>query len=258
MTAVEFLLNYFSDRSSNLPKLCHNLDYQFNDYSLLVTAMTHRSALNELLQKFPDPKHQNLISELNWNEKLEFLGDSVLSLSTSSMLWNTQNLNNEGDLTLARAALVKESSLFEIAKLCEVNNCLIVGSSLIKAGNNNLKSSVLANAVEALFGAIYLDSGFDQTKSIIKKIYYNWLGDSFDPALLNDHKSVLQEYTQKHYNLLPTYHLVQQTGPDHNKNFIIECRIKDLVMGVGSGASKKKASQQAALNALSKDFTNLE
>ena len=256
MSASQLLLSYFVEAQSKLENLCNNINYQFNDFSLLVTAMTHRSALNELHQKFISPHHRNIINSLPWNEKLEFLGDSVLSLSISTILWNTKRLGSEGDLTLARSALVKESSLLEVAKIYHLESTLIIGNSLNKS-QTGVKSSILADALEALFGALYLDSGFDKTTEIIEKMYYSWLGDSFDPALLNDHKSSLQELTQKHFNIVPTYHLIEQTGPDHNKNFVIECRIKGKCVGIGAGPSKKKASQNAALNALSNDFASL-
>jgi ribonuclease-3 len=215
-----------------IDSLIRGIGYQFNNAALLAQALTHRSFA------------------ANNNERLEFLGDSVLNFIIAHQLFNRFNKLPEGDLSRLRAALVKESTLSEIA------SSLNIGESL-KLGEGELKSegwkrpSILADALEAIVGAVYLDGGFAAAEALVLKLYEQKLAN-IDPKIIDkDAKSQLQEYLQGKKIELPEYGVVSIEGEAHAQTFKIECVIQKLhISTVGEGTSRRIAEQQAAQLAL--------
>lgn len=226
-------------------KLCQSLDYQFNRNELLVEALTHSSLISEIKRAKSWDKRR-----LVWNERLEFLGDSVLGLSISSALLAKPEGFPEGVLSKIRAALVSEASLAEHARRIELGEFLLLGSGEDKSGGRN-KDSVLADALEAVFGAIYLDSGFEAAQAIILRLFEAKLSSKLSQLIQKDYKTRLQEFMQAMYKQTPEYKIADKHGPDHDSSFIVEVSFKDRLLGIGKGSSKKQASQDAAKKALS-------
>ena len=206
--------------------LQERIGYTFSDPALLLTAMTHPSAM----------RADNY-------ERLEFLGDAVLELAVSEMLYLRDLSAPEGVLTKRRSRAVCSESLAGLARKYRLGECLILGNGELKSGGAD-KPSILENAFEALMGAIYLDSDFDTVKSIISDL----LADVAQNV--TDYKSMLQEYIQHRKNAELTYHLTEKTGPQHNPSFSVSVRIGGEECGCGTGKSKKQAEQNAARAAL--------
>lgn len=216
------------------------LGYSFKDIRLLEKALTHRSYINEAP---PSPKQSN--------EVLEFLGDAVLNLAISQLLCQKFPQAHEGILSKQRASLVKKSTLVQVSKELHLEEYLLLGKG--ERLNADLKkSSILANAYEALVGAIFMDSGFDQALEMIRSHFKPYLQGETVLSLFDDYKSVLQEYTQKAYGLSPQYKVLREIGPEHKKRFQASVIIRGEVKGIGWGESKKAAEQEAAKNALEK------
>lgn len=215
-----------------------NLGYEFKNKELLALAMAHSSYINE--RRFA--KHQS-------NERLEFLGDSVLSVITSEYLYRNYPSLPEGRLTKIRAAVVCTRSLSMLARKLEIGKMLLLGRGE-KLTNGAEKDSILENAFEALIAAVYLDSDIDT----VKKIFIPMLEEEIEIAgkgLLNkDYKTALQEIVQKNKEDILEYIQVSESGPDHNKTFAYEVRLDNNVIGRGEGKSKKDAEQAAAKEAL--------
>jgi len=213
------------------------LEYTFRDRSLLSEALNHSSYANE---------HRS--AGICSNERLEFLGDSVLGFVTAEFLFKTYGNLPEGDLTRMRAALVCEQSLFEVAKLLELGRHLKLGKGE-EAGGGRERQSILADAVEAVFAAVYLDSGMEEARKLIVRVLL-----SRAPAAeeRRDYKTTLQEIIQRKSGQQLTYHMVEESGPDHNKTFVFEVRLNGAEAGKGRGHSKKEAEQNAAKDALAK------
>jgi ribonuclease-3 len=208
------------------------LGYTFKDTALLQQALTHRS-------------HSSL-----HNERLEFLGDSVLNCVVASLLFERYNKIDEGDLSRLRANLVKQQSLYEIAQRLELSQFLRLGEGELKSGGFR-RPSILADTLEALFGAIFLDSGFDAACKVIRSLYIPIL-DTVDPKTLGkDAKTLLQEFLQAKKLALPQYNVVATHGAAHNQEFEIECLVPKLEIQVfGSGGSRRAGEQAAAKRAL--------
>ena len=208
------------------------LGYQFNDTALLRQALTHRSA-NE--------RH---------NERLEFLGDAVLSQVVADYLYRKFPDADEGQLTRARAALVKKETLAVVARHHELGTYIVLGDGERKSGGWR-RESILANTFEAVIGAIYLDRGFDVVTDAIKTWYGEVLSD-FDPLVTHkDPKTRLQEYLQGLGEALPHYDAVAVSGPAHDQCFTIECRVDILSQAVtATGKSRRAGEQRAAELAL--------
>ena len=225
-------------------KLCSNLGYQFEDKSILRQALTHKSHLSSETEK----------NSIN-NERLEFLGDAILDLIISEMLMDNYPKLEEGSLSKFRASLVSESGLKKQALALNLGNCLLLGRGEEITGGRN-KASLLANTFEALMAAIYLDSrdkfGIKIISSIIHNLFKTHLPNDAKNFITRDFKSELQEHVQKNYGIASTYKLVDETGPDHEKEFTMAVFIKEKEYGRGKGTSKKIASQIAAENALLK------
>lgn len=209
------------------------LHYQFKDESLLNSALTHRS-----------------YSKGDNNERLEFLGDSVLGLVISEHLYRRAEQAAEGALSRLRASLVKEDALARVARDIDLGDYLRLGGGELKSGGFR-RASILSDAMEALFGAIYLDSGFSQCKKTILFLYQDYLVTLPTQTDLKDPKTTLQEYLQGRKLDLPEYEVVDTEGKSHNQVFTVACHIRQLdIQATGKGSSRKKAEQMAASTAL--------
>ncbi|MDQ7968153.1 MAG: ribonuclease III [Oxalicibacterium faecigallinarum] len=216
----------------DLTLLQTRLGHTFKDAVLLQQALTHRS-------------HSGV-----HNERLEFLGDSILNCVVASLLFDRYTKIDEGDLSRLRANLVKQQSLYEIAQRLELSHFLRLGEGELKSGGFR-RPSILADTLEALFGAIYLDAGFDVARDVIRALYIPIL-DSVDPKTLGkDAKTLLQEYLQGKKIPLPQYNVVATHGAAHNQEFEIECLVPKLDIQVfGTGGSRRAGEQAAAKLAL--------
>ncbi|KMQ80995.1 Ribonuclease III [Candidatus Burkholderia pumila] len=208
------------------------LRYEFRNAELLLQAMTHRS------------------HSATHNERLEFLGDSVLNCVVAVLLFQRFSKFDEGDLSRVRANLVKQQSLYEIAQALNVSEGLRLGEGELRSGGFR-RPSILADTLEAIFGAIFLDGGFDAAFTVIKRLYTPVM-DHIDPRTIGkDAKTLLQEYLQGHKIALPTYTVFATHGAAHNQQFEVECSVPKLDVKVsGSGASRRAAEQAAAKKAL--------
>ena len=209
----------------------NNIQYTLKDISLLELALTHSSYANE--SKTP----------MAYNERLEFLGDAVLQLVTSEKLY-TENTNMpEGKMSKQRAALVCEDALAEYSKQIDLGSFIFLGKGEENTGGRE-RPSVLADAFEAVIGAIFLDGGIEPAKKFIRR----FLDDA--RLVVQDFKTVLQEIIQKNPGERLSYVVVGEDGPDHDKSFTVEVRLNSNSIGTGVGKSKKQAEQQAAKEAL--------
>ena len=213
------------------------LQYAFADPSLLSEALNHSSYANE---------HRG--AQVSSNERLEFLGDSVLGFVTAEFLFKTYGKLPEGDLTRMRAALVCEQSLYEVARELELGQHLKLGKGE-EAGGGRERQSILADATEAVFAAVYLDGGMEKARELIYRVL---LSRAPKAEERRDYKTTLQEIVQRKSGQVLTYHMVGESGPDHNKTFEFEVRLNDEGIGRGCGHSKKEAEQEAAHCALNK------
>ena len=204
------------------------LDYQFSDVRLLRQALTHRSA--------PGAN----------NERLEFLGDAVLDFVISDVVYRSHPQSPEGDLSKLRASLVKDTSLGELALQLGLGEHLILGSGERKTGGHR-RESILADALEAIFGAVFLDAGFDAAVEIIENAFGHRLREFPDVEELRDPKTRLQEWLQGRQRGLPIYELVSVSGQAHKQQFEITCTVTDFDFSAkGSGTTRRKAEQKAA------------
>lgn len=216
-----------------------NIGITFKDSELLTLAFVHRSYLNEA-------KHMHTS-----NERLEFLGDSVLSLVTSHFLYINYPAYPEGTLTNIRSSLVKTTSLRDISKSLGLGELLFLSHGE-EASGGRTNPSLLADVFEALLGAIYLDQGINAAKKFLETYLFPHAKGIIDTKSYIDYKSLLQELVQQDSRISPTYHVVKSEGPDHSRVFWVEARVARSVLGAGSGKSKQEAEQNAALAALEK------
>jgi ribonuclease-3 len=203
-----------------------SLHYEFADARLLNLALTHRSAPGDN------------------NERLEFLGDAVLDFVISEVLFRTHPLAPEGDLSRLRASLVNDGALAEIAGQLGLGEHLHLGGGERKTGGHR-RDSILADALEAIFGAVYLDSGFDAARQVIERAYGSRLHEFPDVEELRDPKTRLQEWMQARQMGLPDYELLQVTGKAHKQTFEVQCSVAETT-STGSGSTRRNAEQQAA------------
>ncbi|MCL1073642.1 ribonuclease III [Shewanella dokdonensis] len=216
----------------NLPRLCRTLGYEFKDLALLEQALTHRSAAN---------KH---------NERLEFLGDSILSVIISDKLFHQFPKVTEGDLSRMRATLVRGDTLAKMAKEFKLGDYLTLGPGELKSGGFR-RESILADAVEAIIGAIYLDSDLEVVRGLLLHWYEQRLQMIKPGEGQKDAKTQLQELLQGHKKPLPEYQVLKVEGEAHDQTFTVECRVAELAAVVtGTGSSRRKAEQQAAAQVL--------
>ncbi len=218
-----------------LEELEKRIGYEFEDKVLLKQAITHSSYTNE--QK---------INKLGHYERLEFLGDAVLELVSSDFLYHSFPGETEGNLTKTRASMVCEPSLAFCARDLELGKFMLLGRGEESTGGRN-RDSITSDAMEAVIGAIYLDGGIEPAKAFINKFI---LSDLEDKQLFFDSKTTLQELMQRDLKKEFKYVLVEESGPEHEKQFVVEVQMEGTVLGKGSGRTKKSAEQHAAYEAL--------
>jgi ribonuclease-3 len=216
----------------NINKLLQTIEYTPKDTRLFECAVTHSST----------GKKEN-------NERLEFLGDAVIELVVSDLLFHHYPNKDEGELTKLRAELVCEPSLLSFAAHLKLGEYIVVGKSEEKSGGKN-KTSILSDAVEAIVGAIYLDGGMDAAAKVVEVIYRHLLELKKQNRLYKDTKTELQELLQKRGKDAAKYALYAQAGPPHDPTFFISVEIEGKIMGRGQGQTKKAAEQMAAKEAL--------
>lgn len=252
----ELFWKRYPNEFAQLSCLEAKLGYYFRDRSLLYEAVVHRSALQENSANSSTSMHSK--SELPWNERLEFLGDSVLGLIVSTMLWRKDENLSEGQFSQMKASLVNEDSLATLACQLSLPLCLTVGLAERKAGGH-LRPSLLADALEALIGAIYLDSSYNDAQLIVQKWYQDSIG--LIESESKDWKTRLQELTQALNRGVPQYMTLAELGPPHARTFCVAVVLEEQTLGQAEGTSKKRASQAAAkiaLETLSKMITTKE
>ncbi len=228
----------FSNLKDLLPQLEKKIRLKFRDINLASVAFVHKSYLNE--HKFED---------LGDNERLEFLGYAVLELVTTEFLYRSFPKSGEGQLTSFRSALVKGKHLAEVARSLGLGNYILLSHGEEKSKGRE-KNYILANTLEALIGAIYLDRGFAVAHKFISNFILKNLGDILKKGLHVDSKSHLQESAQEKRGITPTYKVLSESGPDHDKTFEVGAFIGETIVGKGEGSSKQKAAEAAAFDAL--------
>ena len=220
---------------SDLATLEQSIGYTFKNKDLLKNALTHTSYAYE--------------HRIKSNEKLEFLGDSILEFISSKYLYNNYPKLKEGEMTKVRASVVCEESLYKIASKHNFSDFLYVGKSE-KIHQGNRKVAIMADSVEALIAAIYFDSGLEEAEKFI----VDNLKDEIEVASKNvgmkDHKTVLQEKLQVHGNVDIKYEIINETGPDHDKTFTAQVKLNGKILATGTGKTKKQAEMDAADKAL--------
>ena len=212
-----------------------NIGYTFNNKNLLLEALTHTSYANE----------NNITS----NEKLEFLGDSILEFISSEYMYENFPKLNEGELTKARATVVCEDSLYNVAKRLEIPDFIRVGHSERASGGNE-KEAIWADSIEAIIAALYFDGGLEVAKKFIIENLKDAMQEATSRVGEKDYKTVLQEKLQVNGNVDIEYNIIEETGPDHDKSFETEVRCEGKALARGMGKSKKSAEMQAAQKAL--------
>ena len=220
-----------------MTELENKIGYTFNNSALLKEALTHSSYANE---------HKS--RHIKYNERLEFLGDAVLSIVVSDYIFKHCPELPEGELTKLRASLVCEKTLFEFAKKIELGNYLVLSKGERNNGGAE-RPSILSDAFEALIAAIYIDGGIEPVSKHILNFVIPAIKNS-KKKIVKDYKTTLQEIVQKNPGEKLEYVLVEESGPDHNKHFVVEVHLNSNSIGKGGGRSKKEAEQQAAREAL--------
>jgi ribonuclease III len=226
------------ERIASLSILVQQLDGSWQDLTLLDAAFMHRSFVNE-----------NPLSALQDNERLEFLGDAVLELCISHMLMQAFPSSSEGQLSKLRASLVNEQPLAELARRFHLGEYLLLGRGEEMSGGRE-KASLLANTLEAVVAALYLDRGFDKTLAFVSRLFTPLLADGTRELVYRDYKTALQEATQNRFREVPQYVLSGEQGPDHDKLFEVRLAVGGVLDVCGTGRNKKEAEQQAARKAM--------
>ncbi len=225
------------ERIKELINLQESLHYKFNNSELLNKALTHKSYSNET----PSSKKNN--------ERLEYLGDSVLDLIVGNYMFLTYEELSEGPLSKIRAAVVNENCLTELAKKIDLGTYLLLGKGECLSRGRE-KASILANAYEAMVGAVFCDSDFQTTFDIFLPQLIEKIDENRDACTSMDFKSDLQEFTQNKFSCVPAYDVVDEMGPCHDKRFDVRVTVRGQLLGTGRGRSKKGAEQNAAKKAL--------
>lgn len=227
--------------ANNLLKLQNNIGVKFKNKELLKQALVHRSYINE----HPDFKTGH-------NERLEFLGDAVLEIVVTEYLFLNFTAVPEGDLTNWRASLVNAKMLYEVANDLEIEKNLYLSKGEAKDKNKKSRQFILADAVEAIIGAIYLDQGMEVTKDFITKYIISKLDSILENKLYLDPKSLFQEKAQEQKGITPHYQILDESGPDHAKLFVVGLYLGEELVAEGEGSSKQEAQVAAATNGLKK------
>ncbi len=225
-------------RNKLLGELIEKLGYHFQNIHLLNESLTHSSYANENKKK-----------NIKYNERLEFLGDAVLSIVISDYLYNHLSTLQEGELTKIRASIVCEPSLAKCSIAMDIGKYLLLGKGEELTGGRK-RISILADAFEAIIGAIYLDGGLEKVREFILKSLKTTIDDAIQGRVFKDYKTNLQEIIQSENTEKLVYEVINEEGPDHNKTFYVHVKIGSQIVGKGSGKSKKEAEQNAAKEAL--------
>lgn len=215
----------------------NEIEYKFKNIELLKTAFTHTSYANE--------------KKIQSNEKLEFLGDSILEFVVSNYLYRNYPKLKEGEMTKVRATVVCEESLYQVALKYHFDKLLILGKSEKLSGGNH-KPAMLADSVEAVIAALYMDSGLEETEKFILENLKEAINKASKNVGQKDYKTVLQEKLQKHGSVKIEYEIIKEEGPDHDKTFVAEVSCNGKVLATGKGSTKKHAEMEAARVALKK------
>ena len=221
-----------------MEKLQKNIDYHFSDVALLKQALTHRSA------------------NKNNNERLEFLGDSILGCVISHELYHRFPLVDEGQLSRLRSSLVRGQTLAKLAKSINLSETLLLGQGELKSGGFR-RESIQADAFEAILGAIFLDSDYVTVSAVILKLYDELLSYASPDDSLKDFKTQLQELLQKKGHSLPIYELIKTKGQDHNAVFYVSCHIKEFNLSVEKNAKSIKRAEQACAELILESLSSL-
>ncbi len=224
--------------SKNLKTLEEAIGYSFKERSLLIEALTHSSYANE---------HQK--EGVSDNERLEFLGDAVLGLVVVDSLYSASERLPESDMARLKAFLVSKNVLSNIARKLGIGEYLRLGKGEERTGGKN-KDNILADAMEAVLGAIYIDGGFKEAKRVINRLFQERITEAVQTKEAYDYKTALQELTQNRFGVLPEYEIVREEGKEHEKTYAVEVFIKGEKMGEGTGRSKKEAQMMAAKMAI--------
>ncbi|MCU0496412.1 MAG: ribonuclease III [Anaerolineae bacterium] len=211
---------------------------RFNDVALLRQALTHRSFINEQAD-----------DHMRDNERMEFLGDAILDFIVADMLYQNYPDMSEGELTRLRSGLVRTESLAELARSCNIGEYLYMGKGEENSGGRE-RTNNLCRAFEAVIGAIYLDQGLEAVRSFVLPRLQHLQQRALEEAMYKDARSQLQEWSQAQLSITPIYRTQSASGPDHNKEFVIEVLIGERVVATGTGRSKQTAAQAAAQAAL--------
>lgn len=222
----------------NIKKFAEKIGIKFNDEKLLKQAFVHRSYINE-----------NRDHNTDHNERLEFLGDAVLELITTSFLYKKYPDTPEGELTSYRAALVRTESISETARELGMNDCLLLSKGESK-DTGKARDYILANTFEATLGAIYLDQGYEKAEKFIAQILLHKIDEIVKNKQWKDSKSHVQEIAQDKLGITPEYKVIEESGPDHDREFLVGIYFEDKKIAEGRGKSKQIAEQEAAQNAL--------
>ena len=212
-----------------------SIGYKFKDIEILKNALVHTSYAYE--------------NKIKSNEKLEFLGDSILEFISSKYIYQNYPKLKEGEMTKVRATVVCEDSLYEIANKHNFSDFLYVGKSE-ELNHGNEKKAILADSVEAVIAAIYFDSGIEEAEKFIIKNLKMAIEEATKNVGIKDHKTVLQELLQVNGNIKIEYKIIEETGPDHDKTFVSEVNVDDRPIAIGVGKSKKQAEMDAADKAI--------
>ena len=221
----------------NFEKLEKSIGYTFKDKNLLKKALTHTSFAYE--------------NKLESNEKLEFLGDSILEYISSKYIYNNYKKLKEGEMTKVRAEVVCEDSLYKVAKSHNFSDFILVGKSEANSGGK-LKPAILADSIEATIAAIYFDGGLEEAEKFIINNLKTAIEESTKHVGMKDHKTVLQEKLQVHGDVCIKYTVIKETGPDHDKTFTVKVEADGKELAIGEGRTKKAAEMDAAGKALEK------
>lgn len=224
-----------------IQEFAKKIKISFNDINLLKQAFVHKSYLNE---------NQNF--KLKDNERLEFLGDAVLELITTDFLFRKFPERPEGDLTNIRACLVNSSTLSDVAKKLEIDKYLFLSRGESKDKNSKARRYIMADSVEAIIGAIYIDKSYDEARKFIEKNILYKVDEILEKELYMDPKTKFQEKAQEQYNITPKYKLIAEKGPDHNKTFTVGLYIDEKLISKAEGSSKQEAEINAAILGLKK------
>lgn len=228
------------EKTLNISKLEEITGYKFENRKNLIQALTHSSYANE-----------NKGDKLQCNERLEFLGDTVLNMIISENIYLNYPHFSEGEMTKIRANVVCEPSLVRCAEKLNLGEHLLLGKGEENTGGRT-RTSILSDAVEAVIGAIYIDGGIEEARKFVLSQMKGFIEDSVNGTIFMDYKTQLQEIVQKNSDRKISYEIIEEKGPDHNKLFVSQVKLDEVVAGTGEGRTKKEAEQMAAKSSLEK------